>query len=789
MPAAATRRRARVRVEGVVQGVGFRPHVHRIATELGLAGEVRNDARGVELEVEGAPEAVVAFLRRLVDAAPPLARIVNVDVHDEAPTGAAGRFAIGASRGGEPRAPVAPDAATCDDCLAELRDPADRRYRYPFVNCTNCGPRFTIVRGVPYDRPNTTMAGFTMCPDCQAEYDDPADRRFHAQPNACPACGPQARLLDRIGNPVDPAEVGARDAIAATAYALRGGAIVAIKGIGGYHLACRADDEQAVAALRARKRREEKPFALMAPDLATARTLVVLDEAAEAALLSVERPIVLAPRRDGLADVADPDADADAAVAVAVAPRSAELGVMLPYSPLHHLLLADTGATLVLTSGNVSDEPIAYRDDDALARLASIADLFLVHDRPVETRVDDSVVRAARGTTTVLRRSRGYTPRELKLPVAAARPVLACGAELKATCCLARGERAWIGHHIGDLRTPATLASYEEGIVHLARLFDVRPEVVAHDLHPQYLSTAYAESLEGVERVERVEGVEGVELVGVQHHHAHLAACLAEHGATGPALGAIYDGAGYGPGGTVWGGELLAGDLDGFERAGHLLPVRLPGGDAAARDPWRMACAWLVAACGEIPPLPRALHGRVAPAHWEAVARLAASGHAAAPITTSVGRLFDAVAALCGGPLRIAYEGQAAIELEACADAAERGAYEVPVGDDLVLDARPAILAAAADAHAGEHASAISARFHRGLADATVRACIRAAAERGLATAVLSGGAFQNRRLLEQTATQLEQAGLRVLTPRLVPPGDGGVSYGQAAIAAARSAA
>ena len=728
--------RVRVRVDGVVQGVGFRPYVHRLAGELGLDGFVRNDEHGVVIEAEGPPAALDALLARLPAEAPPLAAIERVAAEPAVPDGRPG-FAIAASpRGAGPDALVAADVATCDDCLRELFDPADRRHRYPFINCTNCGPRFTIVRGVPYDRPLTTMAGFAMCPDCEAEYHDPADRRFHAQPNACPACGPRLRL--------HPA--GSEEPLAAVAAALRAGAVVAVKGIGGFHLACLAADHDAVAALRARKRREEKPFALMAPDLTAARELVELGPADEALLRRRERPIVIAPRRPG------------ADVAPAVAPRSADLGVMLPYSPLHHLLLADIGQPLVMTSGNVSDEPIAHRDEDALARLEGIADLFLLHDRPIRTRADDSVVRGR----TLLRRSRGHVPGALALPVAARRHLLGCGAELKSTFCLARGARAWVGPHIGDLTDAGTLGSYHEGIAHFERLFAVAPEVVAHDLHPDYLSTAYAHAREDVR------------LVAVQHHHAHLAACLAEHGATGPAVGAIYDGAGLGPDGTVWGGEILAGDLHDCRRAGHLHPVRLPGGDRAAREPWRMACAWL----GDAPPLPG-----VDPARWQAVVRMCETG-VGAPLTTSVGRLFDAVAAICGVGA-VTYEGQAAMELEAACDPAERGAYPLPL-DGTVLDARITVAAAARDVAAGVPAGVVATRFHHALADATAAGCAAVAAAHGLDTVVLSGGAFQNRRLLERTTARLEAGGLRVLVPERLPPNDGGIAYGQVAVAAAR---
>jgi hydrogenase maturation protein HypF len=728
--------RVRARVEGTVQGVGFRPYVYRLASELGCSGHVLNDARGVVVEVEADTKSVERFLARLPAEAPPLARIERVAAESVPVTGETG-FAIRASPpGGEPSAAVTADTATCAECLEELFDPADRRHRYPFVNCTNCGPRFTIVRGVPYDRPLTTMAGFTMCPACAAEYEDPLDRRFHAQPNACPECGPRARL---VGS-------DAEDAVAAAASALRDGAILAVKGVGGYHLACRADDEAAVAALRARKHREDKPFALMAPTVVAARALVGLGPAEEDLLVSGARPIVLATRRP------------DAPVAAAVAPGAPELGVMLPYSPLHHLLLADVGAPLVLTSGNVSDEPIAYTDDDALERLAPIADGFLVHDRPIQTRTDDSVVRVVDERPLVLRRSRGYVPDSIGLPVTARRHVLACGAELKSTFCVAKGARAWVGHHIGDLQNYETLRSFVAGVAHFEALFAVKPEVVAHDLHPEYLSTKVA--------LER----DGVDLVGVQHHHAHLAACLAEQGETGQALGAIYDGTGYGTDGTVWGGELLRGDLRGFERVGSLFAVRMPGGEAAIRQPWRMACAWTQAAGVEAPAALAARPG------WDEVSALARTG-VASPLTSSVGRLFDAVAALCGLRSEITYEGQAAIELEAACDAAERGAYAFGPA----LDARPTVAAVVDDIARGTDAGVIAARFHNALAAATARALL----EHGPDTVVLSGGVFANRCLLSRTRALLGEAGVRVLVPERLPPGDGGISYGQAAVAAA----
>ena len=773
----AGRRRARARLRGTVQGVGFRPYVLRLATSLELGGYVLNDERGVLLEVEGPPDRVEQFLGRLPGEAPPLATVESVSVEDADPRGEE-RFRIFESeRTGEPEALVTPDAATCEDCLRELFDPRDRRHRYPFINCTNCGPRFTIVRGVPYDRPQTTMASFRMCVPCRAEYEDPGDRRFHAQPNACPDCGPRARLVDREGREAGPApRGGVADAVSRAAAALDAGAVLAVKGLGGYHLACDAADEKTVGKLRSRKYREDKPFALMAPDLGTARELVELSPAEEALLSGRERPIVVARRRPG------------AAVASAVAPRSRDLGLMLPYSPLHHLLLGDARRPLVMTSGNVSDEPIAFEDGEARERLAAIADLFLVHDRPIQTRTDDSVLRALDPAVgpepLLLRRSRGYVPASIELPLPAPRPLLGCGAELKNTFCVAKRRRAWVGHHIGDLRNYETLRSYTEGIEHFKRLFAVEPAVVAHDLHPDYLSSRYASE------------VEDVELVGVQHHHAHFAACLAEHGGPGPAVGAIFDGSGYGPDGTVWGGEILSGAIHAADRAGMLFPVRLPGGDAAAREPWRMACAWLAAATGEAEPaLPAMLAREVDPKRWSTACELVQSG-LNSPLTSSVGRLFDAVAAICGLRPVVNYEGQAAAELEGIAESVPGDGYPIEVigseaGVDpglIVIDPRGVVRAVHEQAERGVDPGRIAARFHEAVAQATARACGLAAARNGTELVALSGGVFQNRLLLERTVRLLVDAGLRPLIPLRLPPNDGGIAYGQVAVAAARMA-
>ena len=758
--------RVRARVSGVVQGVGFRPYVHRLAHAHGLGGWVLNDTLGVLLEVQGPARAVEEFLAELPHRAPPLAEVRSVSP-TRLPAAAGSGFAIlGSVTGADPVAQVPPDAATCDDCLAELLNPQDRRHRYPFVNCTNCGPRFSIVTGVPYDRPQTTMAAFRMCERCQAEYDDPLDRRFHAQANACPDCGPALALID-----ADSGEVGAvgPDALRVAVESLRDGEIVAIKGIGGYHLACRADSEAAVATLRARKQRDDKPFAVMAADLLSARALLELPAQLEELLTSSRRPIVIAERRPGTP------------VAAGVAPGTPELGVMLPSSPLHHLLLADAGGALVMTSGNRSDEPIAHHDEDALRRLPAIADRLLVHDRPIHVRSDDSVLRAvASGRPPLLiRRSRGWVPDALVLPVPASSPLLACGGDLKSAFCVAKGDRAWVGPHVGDLGELATLRSYRAGIEHFEDLFGVAPEIVVCDLHPDYRSTAYA--------LQRA----GVRTLAVQHHHAHLAACLAEHGETGPAVAAIYDGTGYGPDGSVWGGELLVGGLRGFERAGHLQPVRMPGGERAIRQPWRMACAWLAASHEALPELPEPLHEAVDAWRWHTAGQLASTGlHS--PTTTSAGRLFDAVAALCGLRAEVTYEGQAAFELEGISDPTVEDAYALPIREDptgrIVLEAGATVREIHGDITTGAAPATVAARFHTALAQATATALTTLAERHALATVVLSGGVWQNRRLLTETTRRLERAGLRVLVPVALPPNDGGLAFGQAAIAAARCA-
>jgi len=794
--------RMAVRVEGIVQGVGFRPFVYALAARLGLGGLVGNDVDGVFAEVEGAPEAVKEFLLSLERDAPPLARIERVTAAPLVPDGCT-VFAIAPSEpGGTRRALVSADTATCADCLAELADPADRRYGYPFINCTNCGPRFTIIRDVPYDRPLTTMASFAMCGQCAAEYHDPADRRFHAQPVCCPACGPRLSLLRPDGTVVP------GDPLTAAAGLLRRGQVVAVKGLGGYHLAADAASEAAAAALRSRKHREDKPFAVMVADIDAAGRLCEMDAAGAALLASARRPIVLLARRPGaglagagLAGAGLAGAGLAGTVAAAVAPRNRELGLMLPYTPLHHLLLREVAGPIVLTSGNVSDEPIAYTDADALKRLGGIADAFLTHDRGIHVRTDDSVARAVRGRQTLIRRSRGYAPEPLAVRTAFRRPVLACGAELKNTFCLAKEGRAFISQHIGDLENYETLRSFTEGIEHFKRLFDITPDLVAHDLHPDYLSTTYA------------AGLSGVDLTAVQHHHAHIASCLADNGADGPVIGVAFDGTGYGADGTIWGGEFLVADLAGFERAGHLSPVPMPGGSAAIRQPWRMAAAYLDAAAPGFPaglvPAGVAPAGLVpaglvsaglAPAgldvarrneaDWDAVIQLARRG-VNAPLTSSAGRLFDAVAAIIGVRDVINYEGQAAVELEQLADPAERGSYRARIlpGPPLQVAGTDLVLAVVEDLAAGTDPAVVAARFHHGVAAVIEECCTVLRDERGLTVVALSGGVFQNLMLGTEVAARLAARGFEVLVHSRVPCNDGGISLGQAVVAGVRDAA
>ncbi|WP_042380544.1 carbamoyltransferase HypF [Streptacidiphilus melanogenes] len=775
-PTADPEERRRVTVQGVVQGVGFRPYVFGLANELRLTGYVSNTAEGVIAEVEGAGGAVAAFCARLAPEAPPLAVVQSVRHEPVAVRGDAA-FTIEASRaGGARRTLVSPDTATCDACLAELRDPADRRYRHPFVTCTHCGPRFTIVTGLPYDRANTTMAGFPMCPRCAREYENPADRRFHAQPVACHDCGPRLRLLvNATGGPV----ACPGDPVAAARGLLAQGAIVAVKGLGGYHLACDAADEQAVAELRRRKARGAKPFALMAADPDELAALVRIGPEERVLLTGARRPIVLLRRRR------DTDGQARALVADAVAPGSPDLGVMLPYTPVHHLLLGLPGdppgpRLLVMTSGNLGGEPIVTDEADAFARLAPLADAWLTHDRPIHVPCDDSVVRVVDGEELLVRRSRGYAPFPVALPFAVA-PTLAVGGDLKNAFCLGRDRQAWLSAHIGDMDDLATLAAFEGAERQLESISGVVPERLAADRHPGYRSAGWAR-----------RNADGRPMRTVQHHHAHIASVLAENGweeDAGPVLGIAFDGTGYGDDGTVWGGEVLLADYDGFRRVAHLAEVPLPGGDAAVHRPYRMALAHLYAAgLPWSPGLPCVDACGVD--ERRVLSRQLERGLNCVP-TSSAGRLFDAVSALAGVCQKVHYEAQAAIELEAAACAwdgpvAEPYRFGVrPVPDaPLRIDAAPMLRAVTADVAAGVDKRLVAARFHAGLAASVREVCRRLRERTGVGTVALSGGVFANALLLTASLNGLREDGFTVLRHRLVPPNDGGLALGQLAVAA-----
>lgn len=745
----------RIAIRGVVQGVGFRPWVYRLAQEEGIAGRVRNDASGVTIEAFGFEPALDTFLRRLESAPPPAADIQTVQ-WESIPVEPARDFVIvGSRQAHERQVCIPPDLAPCPQCLRDIADPRNRRYRYPFTNCTNCGPRFTIARGVPYDRPATTMAPFRMCPACEREYASVEDRRFHAEPNACPLCGPQLRVLSAHGH-----DLACDDAIRSAKRALDAGLIVAIKGVGGFHLACDATSGVAVRRLRALKHRDEKPFAVMIRDVAAAEQLAWLGEAERGLLTAVERPIVLVPRRNG-------------GVAEEVAPRNPLLGLLLPYSPLHQLLLAETDRPLVMTSANLAEEPIVSRNDEALERLGGIADLFVVHDRDIATRCDDSVARVIAGRPVVLRRSRGYVPRPVLIRRGFERPVLACGAQLKNTFCIGVGTSAHLGPHIGDLENLETSQSFEEAIARMQRFLGVEPEVIAHDLHPEYLSTAYA--------LRRPEAIK----IGVQHHHAHVASAMAEHGLEGPVLGVAYDGTGWGTDGTAWGGELLFADYAGFERLATIRPLALAGGDAAIRQPWRAALALLEDAFAGAPPLDDLPLFRALPQPDVVVVRRMIAQAVNTPLAHGLGRYFDALGALVLNRRESHYEGQTALEWNLIADPDEHRRYTFVVDTQATpwtLDLRPLVREAVSDLTARLPAAGISARFHNTVVAATVE-LVRAAARRvGNVPVVLTGGCFQNARLAEGVLAALS-SDCTVYLHSQVPPGDGGIALGQALVA------
>ncbi|MGW7056620.1 carbamoyltransferase HypF [Streptomyces sp. NPDC054887] len=782
--------RRRVTVRGVVQGVGFRPFLYALATELRLTGHVTNTPEGVVAEVQGPPSAVARFCARISTQAPPLARVESVNHHEVPATGGAGFAIIASRKDGPARTLIPPDTATCADCLAELADPADRRHRHPFINCTHCGPRFTIVTGLPYDRAKTAMADFLMCPDCAREYADPADRRFHAQPVACPSCGPRLRLLvPRPGHGARPGPVEGKDPVAEARALLAGGAVLAVKGLGGYHLACDATDPTAVALLRRRKARGDKPFAVMAGTPADVEHLVRMGPEERLLLTGGTRPIVLLRRRQ------DSDARDAAAprLADAVAPGSPDLGVMLPYTPVHHLLFGLPGDSasggprlLVMTSGNVAGEPIVTDDDEALDRLAHLADAWLTHDRRIHVPCDDSVVRVCDGELLTVRRARGYAPLPVPLPLPVP-PALAVGGDLKNTLCLAEGRSAWLSAHIGDMDDLATQQAFERAEQQLESITGVRPRLLAADRHPGYRSGQWA-----------ARHAAGRPLVRVQHHHAHVAGAMAEHGLDGsrPVIGVAFDGTGYGDDGAVWGGEFLLADYDTADRFGHLAYVPLPGGDAAVHRPYRMALAHLraagiewsddlpcVAACpaDELRVLDRQLERRLNCVD-----------------TSSMGRLFDAVSSLAGICHRAGYEAQAAIELEAAAlsdpdpDGAGYAFALRPADQDgevtVRADPGPVLAAAVADVRAGAAPALVAARFHRAIAVLVHRVCVVARKRHGLDTVVLTGGVFANALLSSACARSLREDSFTVLRPHQVPPNDGGLALGQLLVAARAAA-
>lgn len=770
-PSPGATARKQIRVSGIVQGVGFRPFVYHLAHTLDIKGYVLNTSEGVLIEVEGPDPVLARFLHRLTNEPPSLAHIEGVSVSELEPVGY-GRFLIRDSmeKSGSITF-VSPDVGTCDECWRECSDPHSRRYGYPFTNCTNCGPRYTIIQDVPYDRPMTTMAAFHMCAACQAEYEDPANRRFHAQPNACPACGPTLALVrgaavlpddHLLFNAGRPNLAIIRD----VRRLLREGNIVAIKGLGGFHLACDAENDQAVQRLRTRKRRSDKPFALMARDLRAVERFCVVSEADRRALVSVRRPIVILPRRPVTP------------LSAAVAPGNKTLGVMLPYTPLHYLLFGDCPDSppafnaLVMTSGNISEEPIVISNGEAWRHLRSIADWFLFHNRDIYTRVDDSVVRSFRGKERALRRARGYTPHPIDLGTPL-REILACGAELKSTFCLTRDRYAFVSQHLGDLANYETLVFFQETLGRLRKLFGIAPEVVAHDLHPLYLSTRFA--LECDDR----------EKIGVQHHHAHIASCMAENRLQGKVIGVAFDGTGYGADGQIWGGEFLVTDFAGFERRAHLRYVALPGGDTAIREPWRLALSYLWDTFGaQSDSLDLPLQQHIAPQRRALVQAMVTRGINTVQ-TSSCGRLFDAAAALLGVRQEITFEGQAAIELEMTALEGLGGSYpfEIEPSEPWQIDMRPTIDRIVRELRQGGQPPSMAAKFHNTIAAVIVEVCRRLRECERLNRVCLSGGTFQNVLLLKRTVAGLRRYGFEVFLHAQVPPNDGGIALGQAAIA------
>jgi hydrogenase maturation protein HypF len=775
-PVASAQRR-HIEVRGTVQGVGFRPFVYKLAHSLGLTGYVFNSSSGVTIEIEGAGADIQTFVDTLKTSPPHLAAINGITISEVETRGETGFSILHSHEEPGGFSLIPPDAGTCDDCWRDFGSPANRRYGYPFTNCTHCGPRYTIIQDIPYDRATTTMAGFTMCPACAAEYTDPTDRRFHAQPNACSVCGPSLELIPR-GTPLADCSFADRDSLARIRSArklLREGSILAVKGLGGFLLACDAANDAAVAELRRRKRRPDKPFALMARDIASVRRLCHVSSEDEAALLNVRRPIVVLPRLAGTP------------VSGNVAPGNDTLGVMLPYTPLHYLLFSDSPAAdseftaLVMTSGNLSEEPIVVSNAEALRQLDPVVDWFLLHNRDIWTRADDSIVRTFEGHERVLRRARGFVPQTIDLGIEMDE-VLAFGGELKNTFCLIKGRYAILSQHIGDLENYETMQFLQETLARLQHLFRVSPSAVAYDLHPAYWSTRLALASDIPRKI------------GVQHHHAHIASCMAENHLRGPVLGVAFDGTGYGTDGKIWGGEFLVADFAGFTRCAHLRYVPLPGGDAAVRQPWRMALSYLRDSFGQQIPATLLRFPGVSPRQIDLVDAMLAK-HLNTVETSSCGRLFDAVAAMLGLASEVTFEGQAAIALETFAARAascgplsgdEPYPFAIDTTDPMVLDLRPTIVAIADDLTNGQPAETIAARFHNTLAAAIVEVCLRIRETDGLDSVCLSGGTFQNNFLLRSTISGLRRNSFAVYLHTQVPANDGGIALGQAVIASER---
>jgi len=748
----------RLKVHGIVQGVGFRPFVYQLAHRHHLVGQVANTSEGVTIFIEGDPAGIDGFCHELKEKAPPLSKITSVIAH-QAPLKSPSAFTIVTSRTTNQRATlISPDTSVCADCLSEMFDKNDPRFGYPFINCTNCGPRYTIIKDIPYDRPKTSMKHFRMCPACQAEYEDPASRRFHAQPNACPACGPQVALFTNQKE-----IVVATDPIATTAELLKKGYIVAVKGLGGFHLAADAQNQDTLKRLRKKKNREEKPFAVMSFDLDKVSRFSHTTPAEVTLLNSPNRPIVLLKKKKS------------PLLAPAVAPRNQYFGVMLPYTPLHYLLLRNDFLALVMTSGNLSDEPICIDNDDAFERLKNIADYLLIHDRDIYLRSDDSIVRKAAGATRFIRRSRGYVPVPvfLKNPLP---PILACGAELKNTICLTRNNQAFVSQHVGDLENLETYRFMELTINHLKRILDIKPEIIAHDMHPDYLSTQYATSQSRLTKV------------AVQHHHAHVVSCMAENKKDGPVIGLAFDGTGYGADGNIWGSEILICSPADFKRAAHIAYVPMPGASAAIRQPWRMGLSYLIDAYGDtfrdlnIPFLDQTNKSKI-----ETVQAMCARRFNA-PLTSSLGRLFDAVAAIIGLRNDVHYEGQAAMELEmAACDLPDHGYgfdFKTTANIRQILPG-PIITSVVTDLKKGISIAQISAKFHKTLIDLFAHLCTEIGNDTGIRQVALSGGSFQNTILLEGLIQILEKKGFEVLSHSELPCNDGDIALGQAVAAAA----